>query len=232
MTPELLDFSLYETSGLLVIAPSGRLDGAMGLALREKVQTFSPDSRSLVLDLLRVVAVTDEAVLQILSLESDLRGAGAEMAILCTSEEVLQRLSPWRNLFKVHPSLASLLATGFQERGFKWSRRTGFRLAAPVAVGLGLLLAGWMGTLMILVIWQFRTLQRDGAELERLRGDQIRAEREIKDYEARLKPLEDLGLLDAPGKAWNRRRGGSQVADTTVRDSGAGPTATVADSAR
>lgn len=215
MTPELLDFSLYETSGLLVIAPSGRLDGAMGLALREKVQTLSPNRRSVVLDLLRVAAVTDEAVLQILSLESDLRGAGAEMAILCTSEEILQRLSPWRNLFSVHPSLASLLATGFQDRGFKWSRRTGFRLAAPVAVGLGLLLAGWMGTLMVLVIWQFRTLQHDGAELERLRGEQVRAEREIKEYEARLKPLEDLGLLDVPGKGWNRRKPAAPVSDSS-----------------
>lgn len=216
MTPELLDFSLYETAGLLVIAPSGRLDGAMGLALREKVQTLSPNRRSVVLDLLRVAAVTDEAVLQILSLESDLRGAGAEMALLCTSEEILQRLSPWRNLFRVHPSLASLLATGFQDRGFKWSRRTGFRLAAPVAVGLGILLAGWMGTLMVLVIWQFRTLQKDGAELERLRGDQIRAERQITEYESRLKPLEDLGLLDAPGKARNRKRPNVQPLDTAV----------------
>lgn len=216
MTPELLDFSLYETAGLLVIAPSGRLDGSMGLALREKVQTLSPNRRSVVLDLLRVAAVTDEAVLQILSLESDLRGVGAEMALLCTSEEILQRLSPWRNLFRVHPSLASLLATGFQDRGFKWSRRTGFRLAAPVAVGLGILLAGWMGTLMVLVIWQFRTLQKDAAELERLRGEQVRVQRQITEYESRLKPLEDLGLLDAPGKAWNRKRPTAQSSDSAL----------------
>jgi len=193
-----LDFSLYETSGLLVIAPSGRLDAESATVLREKVQSLSERRRSVVLDLLRVVSLSDEAVLQILSIESDLRGTGADLAILCVSEDVLDRLSPWRNLFRIHPSLASLLSTGFQDRGFRWSRRTGFRLAAPVAVALGAILAGWMATLMILVLWQFRMLQVEGGQLERLRGEETRAEREIADYETRLKPLADLGLLEMP----------------------------------
>jgi len=156
-----------------------------------------------VLDLLRVVSISDEAVLQILSLESDLRGVGGELALLVTSDDALGRLEPWRNIFQIHPSLASLLATGFQGRGFKWSRRTGFRLAAPVAIALGAILAGWMATLMVLVLWQFRTLQTEGAELERLLGEESKARAQIREYEARLKPLEDLGLLDAP-----RGRGG------------------------
>jgi len=212
-----LDFSLYETSGLLVIAPSGRLDAESATVLREKVQSLSEKRSSVVLDLLRVVSLSDEAVLQILSIESDLRGTGADLAILCVSEDVLDRLSPWRNLFRIHPSLASLLSTGFQDRGFRWSRRTGFRLAAPVAVALGAILAGWMATLMILVLWQFRTLQTEGGELERLRGEQVRAEREIGDYEARLKPLADLGLLDLPQRHPVRRRSvdtGNSVGDT------------------
>lgn len=201
-----LDFSLYETSGLLVIAPSGRLDAESATLLREKVQSLSEKRRSVVLDLLRVVSLSDEAVLQVLSIESDLRGSGADLAILCVSEDVLDRLSPWRNLFRIHPSLASLLSTGFQDRGFRWSRRTGFRLAAPVAVALGAILAGWMATLMVLVLWQFRTLKTEGGELERLRGEQVRAEREIGDYEARLKPLADLGLLDMPRRTPVRRK--------------------------
>lgn len=201
-----LDFSLYETSGLLVIAPSGRLDAESATVLREKVQSLSERRRSVVLDLLRVVSLSDEAVLQILSIESDLRGTGADLAILCVSEEVLDRLSPWRNLFRIHPSLASLLSTGFQDRGFRWSRRTGFRLAAPVAVALGAILAGWMATLMILVLWQFRMLQVEGGELERLRGEQTRAEREIADYESRLKPLADLGLLEMPQRHFAHRK--------------------------
>ena len=198
MTPDRLDFSLYETSGLLVIAPSGRLDAGSGAALRAKVQSLAESRRSVVLDLLRVVSISDEAVLQILSLESDLRGMGGELALLVTSDDALGRLEPWRNLFQIHPSLASLLATGFQGRGFKWSRRTGFRLAAPVAIALGAILAGWMATLMILVLWQFRTLQTEGAELERLRGEEAKARTQLREFEARLKPLEDLGLLDAP----------------------------------
>lgn len=206
MNGDHVDFSLYETAGLLVIAPSGRLDGPSGNALRGKVLSLSQNRRWVVLDLLRVVALADEAVLQILSLESDLRGGGSEMALLCTSEEILGRLSPWRNLFQVHPSLASLLATGFQDRGFKWSRRTGFRLAAPVAMGLAIILAGWMATLMVLVFWQFRTLRTEGSELERLRGQQTRAEREIGEYEARLKPLADLGLLESAGRSAARAR--------------------------
>ena len=201
-----LDFSLYETSGLLVIAPSGRLDAESASVLREKVQSLSERKRSVVLDLLRVVSLSDEAVLQILSIESDLRGTGADLAILCVSEDVLDRLSPWRNLFRIHPSLASLLSTGFQDRGFRWSRRTGFRLAAPVAVSLGAILAGWMATLMILVLWQFRMLQVEGGELGRLRGEQTRAEREIADYETRLKPLADLGLLEMPQRHSPHRR--------------------------
>ena len=206
MTPDRLDFSLYETSGLLVIAPSGRLDADSGAALRDKVHSLAENRRSVVLDLLRVMSISDEAVLQILSLESDLRGSGGELALLATADEVLSRLEPWRNLFQIHPSLASLLATGFQGRGFKWSRRTGFRLAAPVAIGLGAILAGWMATLMVLVLWQFRTLQAEGAELERLRGEEARSRALVRTYEARLKPLEDLGLLDASKRRLPRPR--------------------------
>lgn len=198
MTPDRLDFSLYETAGLLVIAPSGRLDADSGAALRAKVQSLAENRRPVVLDLLRVASISDEAVLQFLSMESDLRGTGGELALVVTAEESLARLAPWRNLFQIHPSLASILATGFQGRGIKWSRRTGFRIAPPVAITLGVILAGWMATLMILVIWQFRALQLEGGELEKLRGEETRARQEIADYQERLKPLEDLGLLEAP----------------------------------
>lgn len=206
MTPDRLDFSLYETSGLLVIAPSGRLDGDSGSTLRNKVNSLAENRRSVVLDLLRVVSISDEAVLQILSLESDLRGSGGELALLVTADDVLSRLEPWRNLFQIHPSLASLLATGFQGRGFKWSRRTGFRVAAPVALGLGAIIAGWMATLMVMVLWQFHTLQTEGAELERMRGEEAKAMALVREYEARLKPLEDLGLLEPSRKLLPRPR--------------------------
>lgn len=215
MTPDRLDFSLYETSGLLVIAPSGRLDADTGAALRAKVQSLAESRRSVVLDLLRVVSISDEAVLQILSLESDLRGAGGELALLVTSDDALARLEPWRNLFQIHPSLASLLATGFQGRGFKWSRRTGFRLAPPVAITLGAILAGWMATLMILVIWQFRMLQTEGGELEKLRGEEAKARQQIAAFRERLKPLEDLGLLDESRLKGARFRSAPPVPDTT-----------------
>ncbi len=227
MTPDRLDFSLYETSGLLVIAPSGRLDADSGAALRNKVHSLAENRRSVVLDLLRVVSISDEAVLQILSLESDLRGSGGELALLVTADEALSRLEPWRNLFQIHPSLASLLATGFQGRGFKWSRRTGFRLAAPVAIGLGAILAGWMATLMVLVLWQFRTLQAEGAELERLRGEEASSRALVRAYEARLKPLEDLGLLDPSKRRLPRPRSNATSAaakpDSIVSDSGKAP---------
>lgn len=227
MTPDRLDFSLYETSGLLVIAPSGRLDADSAAALRNKVHSLAENRRSVVLDLLRVMSISDEAVLQILSLESDLRGSGGELALLVTADEALSRLEPWRNLFQIHPSLASLLATGFQGRGFKWSRRTGFRLAAPVAIGLGAILAGWMATLMVLVLWQFRTLQSESAELERLRGEESRSQALVRAYEARLKPLEDLGLLDPSKRRLPRPKQASIPAvvkpDSIVSDSGHKP---------
>lgn len=227
MTPDRLDFSLYETSGLLVIAPSGRLDADSAAALRNKVHSLAENRRSVVLDLLRVMSISDEAVLQILSLESDLRGSGGELALLVTADEALSRLEPWRNLFQIHPSLASLLATGFQGRGFKWSRRTGFRLAAPVAIGLGAILAGWMATLMVLVLWQFRTLQSESAELERLRGEESRSQALVRAYEARLKPLEDLGLLDPSKRRLPRPKQASIPAivkpDSIASDSGHKP---------
>ena len=227
MTPDRLDFSLYETSGLLVIAPSGRLDADSGAALRAKVQSLAQSRRTVVLDLLRVVSISDEAVLQVLSLESDLRGAGGELALLVTSDDALARLEPWRNLFQIHPSLASLLATGFQGRGIKWSRRTGFRLAPPVAIALGAILAGWMATLMVLVLWQFRALQAEGGELERLRSEEAKARQTIARFQERLKPLEDLGLLDEPRTKSGRNRwlGADSTAEasTTKVDTGKRP---------
>ncbi|MEK7392884.1 MAG: hypothetical protein AAB214_09980, partial [Fibrobacterota bacterium] len=81
MTPDRLDFSLYETSGLLVIAPSGRLDAGSGAALRAKVQSLAESRRSVVLDLLRVVYIYDEPLLQNKYLESDITGMGGQFAL-------------------------------------------------------------------------------------------------------------------------------------------------------
>lgn len=193
-----VDFSLWEQGGTVVMALSGPLDAATVLLLRARLEEMAQPDRAVVLDLLRVPSVDDEAILALLSLQSDLKGKGTEIVLVATSPEVLGKVAPYRQLFSVHPSVQSLLATGFQTKGVRWSRRTGFRMAAPVAAFLALLLAGWMGTLLLVVVWQFRELRQSSAEVELLRARTVREQATIDELEKRLKPLEDLGLLEKP----------------------------------
>jgi anti-anti-sigma factor len=193
-----VDFSLWEQGGTVVMALSGPLDAATVQLLRARLEEMAQPDRAVVLDLLRVPSVDDEAILALLSLQSDLKGKGTEIVLVATSPEVLGKVAPYRQLFSVHPSVQSLLATGFQTKGVRWSRRTGFRMAAPVAAFLALLLAGWMGTLLLVVVWQFRELRQSSAEVELLRARTVREQATIDELEKRLKPLEDLGLLEKP----------------------------------
>lgn len=193
-----VDFSLWEQGGTVVLALSGPLDAATVQLLRARLEEMAQADRPIVVDLLRVPSVDEDAILALLALQSDLKGKATEIVLVATSPEVLDRLAPYRHLFAVHPSVQSLLATGFQTRGFRWSRRTGFRMAAPIAAFLGLLLAGWMTTLVLVVVWQFRELRTTSDEVSRLRLESQRERKTIEDLEARLKPLQDLGLLELP----------------------------------
>jgi len=181
-----------------VMALSGPLDAPTVENLRERLKEMAQPDHPVVLDLLRVPSLDENAILALLSLQSDLKGKGTEIVLVATSPEVLERLAPYRQLFAVHPSVQSLLATGFQSRGVRWSRRTGLRMAAPMAAFLSILLAGWMTTLLLVVVWQFREMRSSSAELESLRSESAREKRIIGDLEARLRPLDDLGLLELP----------------------------------
>lgn len=193
-----VDFSLWEQGGTVVMALSGPLDAPTVENLRERLKEMAQPDHPVVLDLLRVPSLDENAILALLSLQSDLKGKGTEIVLVATSPEVLERLAPYRHLFAVHPSVQSLLATGFQSRGVRWSRRTGLRIAAPMAAFLSLLLAGWMTTLLLVVVWQFREMRSSSAELESLRSESAKEKRIIGDLEARLRPLDDLGLLELP----------------------------------
>lgn len=193
-----VDFSLWEQGGTVVMALSGPLDAPMVANLRDRLGEMSQPDRPVVLDLLRVPSIGEDALLALLSLQSELKGKGTEIVLVATSAEVLERLAPYRHLFSVHPSVQSLLATGFQTRGIRWSRRTGVRVAAPMAAFLSLLLAGWMITLLLVVVWQFREMRIASSELEALRAESAREKRVISELEIRLRPLEDLGLLELP----------------------------------
>lgn len=193
-----VDFSLWEQGGTVVMALSGPLDAPVVANLRGRLEEMAQADRPVVLDLLRVPSIGEDALLALLSLQSDLKGRGTEIVLVATSSEVLDRLAPYRHLFAVHPSVQSLLATGFQTRGVRWSRRTGVRMAAPMAAFLALLLVGWVTTLLLVVVWQFREMRSASSELEALRAESAREKRAIVELESRLRPLEDLGLLDVP----------------------------------
>lgn len=193
-----VDFSLWEQGGTVVLALSGPLDAATVHLLRARLDEMARPDRPVVIDLLRVPSVDEDAILSLLALQSELRGKGTEIVLVATSPEVIDRLAPYRHLFAVHPSVQSLLATGFQTRGIRWSRRTGFRMAAPIAAFLALLLAGWMTTLVLVVVWQFREMRTSSDEVQQLRSETQRERKTIEELEARLKPLEDLGLLELP----------------------------------
>jgi len=211
-----VDFSLWEQGGTVVLALSGPLDAATVQLLRARLEEMAQPDRPVVIDLLRVPSVDEAAILALLALQSDLRGKGTEIVLVATSPEVIDRLAPYRQLFTVHPSVQSLLSTGFQTRGIRWSRRTGFRMAAPVAAFLAVLLSGWMATLVLVVVWQFREMRRSSDEVQQLRSETQRERKTIDDLEVRLKPLEDLGLLELPRARKARPSAPKPVADTTA----------------
>lgn len=204
-----LDFSLHEQGELLVLAFGGRLDAESSDALRAQLSGMGDRGRHLVVDLLRAQTVSREVVLALLEFLSLLQGRGGTMSLICNDPDALDHLRPYRNLFNIHPTLASLLQTGmaggYRNKGFRWSRRTGVRLSTPLATFLGLLLSGWVITLMVLVLWQYRLMDQERAGLMRLQNERDLALSQAHELETRVKPLADLGLLEMPGKGKNSR---------------------------
>lgn len=199
-----LDFSLHEQGELLVLAFGGRLDADSADALRAQLSGMGDRGRHLVIDLSRAQTVSREVVLALLEFLSLLQGRGGTMSLVCNDPDALDHLRPYRNLFNIHPTLPSLLQTGmaggYRNKGFRWSRRTGVRLSTPLATFLGLLISGWIVTLMVLVLWQYRLMDQERAGLMRLQNERDAALQQARDLETRVKPLADLGLLEMPGK--------------------------------
>lgn len=205
-----LDFSLHEEGDLLVLSFGGRLEMDVADVLRAQLLGVGDRGRHLVVDLLRAQVVSQEVVQVLLEFLSLLQGRGGTLSLLCTDPDALEFLRPYRNLFNVHPSLASLLRTGlaggYKNKGFRWSRRTGVRLSAPLATILGVLILGWVTTLMVLVLWQYRMLDTEHAGLARLQAERDDAVHRVAELELRVKPLADLGLLEMPGQGKVHRR--------------------------
>ncbi len=198
-----LDFSLRQEGDLLVVSFGGRLEPDSADALRAQLLGVGDRGRHIVVDLLRAQVISREVVLVLLEFLSQLQGKGGTLSILCDDSDALACLRPYRHLFSIHPSLVSLLRTGisgYRNKGFRWSRRTGVRLSTPLATLLGLLTLGWVVTLMMLVLWQYRMIGSERAVLTRLQADRDEAVQRADELEARVKPLADLGLLDLPGK--------------------------------
>jgi anti-anti-sigma regulatory factor len=204
-----LDFSLHEQGELLVLAFGGRLEADSADALRAQLSGMGDRGRHLVIDLSRAQTVSREVVLALLEFLSLLQGRGGTMSLVCNDADALDHLRPYRNLFNVHPTLPSLLQTGlaggYRNKGFRWSRRTGVRLSTPLATFLGLLLSGWVVTLMVLVLWQYRLMDQERAGLMRLQNERDLALQQAHELETRVKPLADLGLLEMPGKGKQSR---------------------------
>ncbi len=199
-----LDFSLHEQGELLVLAFGGRLDADTSETMRIQLRGVGDRGRHVVIDLTRSQSVSQEVVLVLLEFLSLLQGRDGTVSLICSDPDALDHLRPYRNLFNVHPTLTSLLqtgmTTGYKNKGFRWSRRTGVRLSTPLATMLGLLISGWVVTLMILVLWQYRLLDGEQAGLAKLRAERDEAQIQARELEARVKPLADLGLLEMPGK--------------------------------
>lgn len=208
MRADLIDVSFEDYGPHLLVSLRGTFTSEQMPALREKLTSITEERRRTYLLNLDQCQFRDSSYLELfLDLLNQVTGREGRLAFIFTREENWQFFRRWSNVFEIHPSLADFSRSSWidrlRRRGMVFSRRTGVRLSTGMAAVLGVIIFGWILTLLSMVKFQERELRVRERQILILDDKQRSLTRKLEDLRATLGPLKDLGILESknPGQA-------------------------------
>jgi anti-anti-sigma regulatory factor len=200
MRSEALDITIESRGKSIWMFLAGPFHNEQVPNIREKVLGLVNDgNRDFVIDLERITDVNDGVVSLFLDLLNLIRGKDGDLKLIFRNSVVSSAFARYRNLFSIYPNADALTTSGLlqsiRRQGIQWSRKTGIRLSAPVALFLLFVLCGWLLSLGFIIHIQNRTIRGQEVELQELVQWKQEKRLELQHLRERMQPLEQLGLL-------------------------------------
>lgn len=208
MRSDLIDVSFEDYGPHILVTLRGTFTAEQMPALREKLTSITEERKRTYLLNLDYCQFRDSSYLELfLDLLNQITGKEGRMALIFNREENWQLFRRWSNVFDIHPSLSDFSRSGWIERlrrrGVVFSRRTGVRLSTGMAMVLGVIIFGWILTLLSMVKFQEKELRVRERQILILDDKQRSLLRRLEELKATLGPLKDLGVLESrnPGRS-------------------------------
>lgn len=208
MRSDLIDVSFEDYGPHILVTLRGTFTAEQMPALREKLTSITEERKRTYLLNLDYCQFRDSSYLELfLDLLNQITGKEGRMALIFNREENWQLFRRWSNVFDIHPSLSDFSRSGWIERlrrrGVVFSRRTGVRLSTGMAMVLGVIIFGWILTLLSMVKFQEKELRVRERQILILDDKQRSLLRRLEELKATLGPLKDLGVLESrnPGQS-------------------------------
>lgn len=208
MRSDLIDVSFEDYGPHILVTLRGTFTAEQMPALREKLTSITDERRRTYLLNLNYCQFRDSSYLELfLDLLNQITAKEGRMALIFNREENWQLFRRWSNVFDIHPSLSDFSRSGWIERlrrrGVVFSRRTGVRLSTGMAMVLGVIIFGWILTLLSMVKFQEKELRVRERQILILDDKQRSLLRRLEELKATLGPLKDLGVLESrnPGQS-------------------------------
>lgn len=200
MRSEALDILIEGRGETTWIILSGPFHKEQIANIREKIQGLLNDAnRGIIVDLEGLTEIDPEVVPMFLLLLNRVKEKGGFLKFVFKNEIVSTAFLSYRTLFDISPDTQSLTSRGIlnkiRRRSALLRRKTGIRISRPVAVFLLFVLCGWFLTLGFVIRLQNRTIRTQEQEINELHTWKESAEIEVKNLKERLRPLEQLGLI-------------------------------------
>ncbi len=176
--------------------------------IREKLSSITDERKRTYLMDLEHCQFRDASYLELfLDLVNQVQGRDGRLAFIFTREENWKFFRRWSNVFEIHASLDDFSRSGLIEalrrRGIAFSKRTGVRLSSGMALVMGIIVCGWIVTLVSMVTFQEKEIRARESQILQLENKQRTLMRNLDDLKSAVGPLRDMGLLEAknPGQA-------------------------------
>jgi len=200
MRSETLDYIFEERGADLWIVLSGPFTNDQTPTFRERIVTLVEDgNRHLVFDLERVTIVDTQVVQLFLQLLNTVKGKSGTLKLVFKNEAATRAFMHYRSIIPIFPD-ATLLRQGglfslINRQRRLMLRKTGIRISRPVAIFLLLIVGGWIASLFFIIHLQNRHIKEQQGELQELSQWETRSRIEIDRLRSRLRPLDQLGII-------------------------------------
>jgi len=207
MRADLIDVSIEDYGQNVLVTLRGHFTVEQVPALREKLGMLVEERKRTYLLDLQSSQFDDPAYLELfLDLLNAIAGREGRLALIFSNEANTRFFARWSKLFDIHASVQDFTRSGFLEglrkRGVTFSKKTGVRISTGMALLVGLLIFGWILTLIAVIRYQELELSVRERTILEIEGRQRVLMTELKELHSAVGPLRELGMFESktPGK--------------------------------